>query len=183
MMQQTADALCEFTSLFCRAWQSQTGHAPASRAYAGIPSPCVVATHREEVWWQPQPFGLPASLDAVARALDIALQDDVTAFYTTQFAGDMAAQFAQRDISLLQVWSEDDFVRLQENLIGHLVMKRRLKQSPTLFIAATESEQEIISVCNLSGEVIVEQPGTKKRDVLAENVQMFLKQLQPVIHP
>ncbi|MEG9539212.1 SecY-interacting protein [Pantoea piersonii] len=163
-MQQTVDALREFTARYCDAWQQRTGHAPASQALYGVPSPCIIATQADEVWWQPQP-----------------LQQDIAAFYTAQFAGDMAARCGQRELSLLQVWSEEDFLRLQENLIGHLIMKRRLKQTPTLFIAATESEQEIISLCNLSGEVILEQPGTKKREVLSENIQNFLKSLQVVI--
>ncbi|WP_239952829.1 SecY-interacting protein [Pantoea sp. Z09] len=180
MMQQTVDALREFTARYCNAWQQRTGHAPASQALFGVPSPCIVATQADEVWWQPQPFTLPATLEAVERALDLQLQQDVAAFYTAQFAGDMAARFEQRELSLLQVWSEEDFVRLQENLIGHLIMKRRLKQTPTLFIAATESEQEIVSLCNLSGEIILEQPGSKKREVLAQNIQIFLTNLQPV---
>jgi SecY interacting protein Syd len=179
-MQQTVDALREFTARYCDAWQQRTGHAPASQALYGVPSPCIVATKADEVWWQPQPFTLPATLEAVERALDLQLQQDVAAFYTAQFAGDMAARFEQRELSLLQVWSEEDFVRLQENLIGHLIMKRRLKQTPTLFIAATESEQEIVSLCNLSGEIILEQPGSKKREVLAQNIQIFLTNLQPV---
>jgi len=179
-MQQTVDALREFTARYCDAWQQRTGHAPASQALYGVPSPCIVATQADEVWWQPQPFTLPATLEAVERALDLQLQQDVAAFYTAQFAGDMAARFEQRELSLLQVWSEEDFVRLQENLIGHLIMKRRLKQTPTLFIAATESEQEIVSLCNLSGEIILEQPGSKKREVLAQNIQIFLTNLQPV---
>jgi hypothetical protein len=56
----------------------------------------------------------------------------------------------------------DDFRRVQENLIGHLVVQK-LKLSPTLFIATLESELEVISVCNLSGEVIKETLGTAKR--------------------
>lgn len=180
-MRQTTDALHKFTTRYCDAWQQRTGHAPASQALAGVPSPCIVATQPDEVWWQPQPFTLPASLEAVERALDIQLREEITAFYTTQFAGDMVARFEQREFTLLQVWSEEDFLRLQENLIGHLVMKRRLKQTPTLFIAATESEQEIISLCNLTGEIILEQPGTKNRHVLSENLENFLTNLQPVI--
>lgn len=180
MMQQTADALRDFTLRYLKHWQQTHGHLPASADLFGIPSPCISETRGEQVLWQPQPFSPPASLDAVERALGIRLQPAVTAFYTSQFAGDMRAQSGTRLLTLLQVWSEADFIRMQENLIGHLVMKRRLKETPTLFIATTDSDTEIISVCNLSGEVILEQPGVKKREILSSGIETFLKGLQPV---
>lgn len=181
MMQQTAAALRDFTTRYCQHWLQQTGHAPASSDLYGVPSPCALEDRDQRVIWQPQPFSLPPTLDAIERAVDIQLQPPMTDFYTTQFAGDMQARFGENQLTLLQVWSEEDFLRLQENLIGHLVMQRRLKQSPTLFIATTDSEEEIISLSNLSGEVILEQPGRKQRVVLAENLEIFLKSLQPVI--
>ena len=182
MMQQTAAALRDFTTRYCQHWLQQAGHAPASSDLYGVPSPCALEDRDQRVLWQPQPFSLPPTLDAVERAIDIQLQPSVTDFYTAQFAGDMQATFGENQLTLLQVWSEEDFLRLQENLIGHLVMQRRLRQSPTLFIATTDSEEEIISLSNLSGEVILEQPGRKQRAVLAENLEIFLKSLQPVIN-
>mgnify|MGYP004710540081 FL=1 len=179
-MQQTADALRDFTARYVQHWQQQSGHLPASADLLGVPSPCIVATLDDRVLWQPQPFTLPATFEAVERALDIQLQPEISAIYTSQFAGDMMATFEQQPITLLQVWSESDFTSLQENLIGHLVMKRRLKQSPTLFIATTESEQDVIALCNLTGEVILEQPGSKNRRTLAADIQTFLNGLQPV---
>ena len=181
MMQQTAAALRDFTTRYCQHWLQQAGHAPASSDLYGVPSPCALEDREQQVVWQPQPFSLPPTLDAVERAVDIQLQPPITEFYTTQFAGDMQARFGENQLSLLQAWSEEDFLRLQENLIGHLVMQRRLRQSPTLFIATTDSEEEIISLSNLSGEVILEQPGGKQRVVLAESLEIFLKSLQPVI--
>ena len=180
MIEETAQALRDFSQRYCDLWQQESGHLPASEELYGIASPCVVTTREDSVWWQPQPFTLAQNLDAVERALDIQLQPAVAAFYTTQFAGDMAGTFADRRVSLVQVWSEDDFVRVQENLIGHLIMKRRLKHSPTLFVATTASELEVVSVCNLSGEVILEQLGTQKRQILAPSLQNFLISLQPV---
>ncbi|QCP60619.1 MULTISPECIES: SecY-interacting protein [unclassified Pantoea] len=180
MMQQTVDALREFTARYVEHWQQQTGHFPASADLLGVPSDCIISTLDDRVLWQPQPFTLPATLEAVERALDLQLQPEISAFYTSQFAGDMTATFEQQPITLLQVWSEADFTRLQENLIGHLVMKRRLRQAPTLFIATTNSENEVIALCNLTGEVIIEEPGTKKREVLATSVENFLNALQPV---
>jgi len=181
MMQQTAAALRDFTNRYCQQWQQQAGHAPASSDLYGIPSPCAQEDREQQVLWQPQPFSLPPTLAAVERAIGIQLQPEITAFYTTQFAGDMQARFEQNRLTLLQVWSEDDFLRLQENLIGHLVMQRRLKQPPTLFIATTDSEQAIVSLSNLSGEVILEEPGRKSHEVLAQSLEIFLKSLQPVI--
>ncbi len=121
------------------------------------------------------------NVNAVERAFDIMVQPALHAFYTTQFAGDMPAQFADEKLTLLQTWSQDDFRRVQENLIGHLVTQKRLKLPPTLFIATQENELEVISVCNLSGEVIKETLGTRNRTVLAATLAEFLTQLNPLL--
>lgn len=174
MIEETSRALTEFTRQYCEVWQQKSGHAPASSELYGVPSPCVQHTGDDEVFWLPQPFTLAQNLEAVERALDLRIQPSVVAWYTSQFAGDMAASINGQSCTLLQTWSEEDFVRVQENLIGHLVMKRRLKHSPTLFIATTDSELEVISVCNLNGEVVLEQLGTLKRTVLAGDLATFL---------
>ena len=101
--------------------------------------------------------------------MDIVVQPAVHAFYATQFAGDMPARFADMTLTLLQTWSEDDLQRVQENLIGHLVTQKRLKLSPTLFIA------------NLSGEVIKETIGTRNRETLAPSLADFLTRLEPLL--
>lgn len=58
---------------------------------------------------------------------------------------------------------------------------KRLKLSPTLFIATLDSELDVISVCNLSGEVIKETLGTRNRDVLAPSLADFLTQIEPLL--
>ncbi|EKB8121778.1 SecY-interacting protein, partial [Salmonella enterica] len=156
MDELTAQALKAFTTRYCDAWQEKHGSWPLSEELYGVPSPCIISSTRDAVYWQPQPFEGEENVNAVERAFDIMVQPALHAFYTTQFAGDMPAQFADEKLTLLQTWSQDDFRRVQENLIGHLVTQKRLKLPPTLFIATQENELEVISVCNLSGEVIKE---------------------------
>lgn len=172
-------ALQAFTQRYMAAWQQVYDHLPASGALYGVASPCVVENDGERVFWTPQPVAEGATLDGVSRALTIALHSDAEPFFTTQYAGDMEARFADIDCLLLQSWSEDDFMRMQENLIGHLLTHKRLKLSPTLFLATTESEMALFSLSNVSGEVWLETFGTREHRVLAPSLSVFLQQLQP----
>jgi len=178
---ETANALTAFTTRYCDAWHENKETWPQSEELYGVPSPCIVTTLDDRIIWQPQPFTAEQNVNAVERAMSLVVQPAVHAFYTTQFAGDMRARFALETMTLLQTWSEDDFLRVQENLIGHLVTQKRLKLAPTLFIATLDSELDVISVCNLTGEVIKETIGTRKRDVFAPSLAEFLNQLEPVL--
>lgn len=181
MDHQTADALQAFTQRYCDAWQQRYQSWPRSEELYGIPSPCIVASEDDAVAWRPQPFTLAQNVNAVERALDIVVQEPLHSYYTTQFAGDMHARFGEQALTLLQAWSPDDFQRVQENLIGHLVTQKRLKLSPTLFIATLDSELDVISVCNLTGEVVLETLGTRKRTTLSDSLASFLNQLEPLL--
>lgn len=181
MEKETALALEAFTQRYCDAWHAQRGSWPESEALYGVPSPCIISSTDNSVFWQPKPFLPERNVNPVEQAMDIVVQPALHAFYTTQFAGDMTARFASETLTLLQTWSEDDFRRVQENLIGHLVTQRRLKLSPTLFIATLDSELDVISLCNLSGEVIKETLGTRQRVVLAPDLAAFLNHLEPVV--
>nr|WP_318383833.1 SecY-interacting protein [uncultured Enterobacter sp.] len=181
MDKETAHALEAFTARYCDAWRTLHNSWPQSEALYGVPSPCIVSSTQDTVLWQPQPFDTQPNVNAVERALDIVVQPAVHAFYSTQFAGDMPARFGDLTLTLLQTWSEDDFTRVQENLIGHLVTQKRLKLSPTLFIGTLDSELDVIAVCNLHGDVVKETLGTRNRTVLAPSVAAFLNQLEPVL--
>ena len=49
-------------------------------------------------------------------------------------------------VELILPWNGDDLDLLKENLIGHLLMLRKLKRSPSLFIATTRNEMTLVSL-------------------------------------
>jgi SecY interacting protein Syd len=89
---QTAEALQAFTQRYCAAWQ----HSAQPAAQRALRRPVAVRQRTDDdgVFWQPQPFSLAQNISAVERALDIVVQQPLHAYYTTQFAGDMPARFA-----------------------------------------------------------------------------------------
>ncbi|MEH6532595.1 MAG: SecY-interacting protein [Photobacterium frigidiphilum] len=181
MNHPVAVALSDFSSLFLQAWRDAGHGFPRSEDLVGLESPCVEHDSGDEVTWKPitrQPQG---DLAGVEKGIEIDLHRDIIDFYSTQFSGDMAAKFGEIELDLLQVFSEQDGVRLQENILGHLVTQRRLKLKPTVFIGVIDSADKVIAICNLTGEVILETLGKNERDVLAKDVASFLQQLVPVV--
>ncbi|QAV22499.1 SecY-interacting protein [Proteus hauseri] len=180
MTENIASKLKKLTQEYVSLWQEKSGLPPASRDLYGVPSTCITRTGDEAVYWLPQPFIGTHKLEKVEKAMGITIRPELHDYFSTQFAGDMQVCFRNINFSLIQIWSEEDFIRLQENIIGHLVTQKRLKLTPTLFIGTTDSEKDIISVCNVSGEVILETFGQKKKEVLAESLSIFLSELTPI---
>lgn len=145
------------------------------------PSACIQGSpeNGDRVEWQPILQGNINNLDAMAAALELSIPAEFEQLFCRYWSDHLDATAEQGNLTLLQVWNQEDFERLQQNLIGHVLMKRRLKQPETLFFAVTDQEDFVISLELSSGTVVVEQVGKNPHKKLADSLLAFIKTLTP----
>jgi SecY interacting protein Syd len=127
-------------------------------------------------WW-PVARSEPADFSGLQTALEFTLHADLQTFYGSYYGGGVAAIHPRGPLELLMIWHDEDFIRLQHNIIAHILMKRRLKQQETVFIATTDDDELLISVLNSTGEVFLEKVGCEVKELLAPNLASFFQQL------
>jgi SecY interacting protein Syd len=138
------------------------------------------AANADYCHWQPHIQQQPRGFDDLAAALEQPLHPSVAELYTRWYAADLALSWDQQPLWLIQVHGPEDSERMQANLAGHVLMKRRLRQPITLFIGvAEESDDLLITVDNESGAVGLEYVGKPQHQVLAANLTEFLAHLRP----
>ncbi len=183
-----ASVLLNFTQDFIKQHSEQLGHLPLIERDEQWLSSCEQGAHDDTYnYWQPinvckeqGDSGFEAlSFANVESALNLKLHDDIKTYYSTVFSSDIEASCQEGNLSLLFAWNHEDFERLQENIIGHILMKQRLKQAETVFFAVTDEEDMIISIDNSNGEVWVERVGCKPHKKLSDSLVSFFTQLTP----
>lgn len=147
------------------------------------PSPCYRETGSPGDWveWKPvaqQPSG---DLKKVEQGLEIIIPESLHVFFGRYFSDNIAAKTERGNLELLFPWNEEDFERLQQNLIGHVLMKRRLGQPETLFFAVTDEEDFILSIEIDTGAVVLEQVGLLPKETLAPDLATFVSSLKPLM--
>lgn len=130
-----------------------------------------------EVHWRPVKAEPALDLSKTQQALELQFPEQLSEFYTSYFGGGLKVQHDRGELELLMSWHQADFERLQQNIIAHILMKRRLKQRETVFIAATDHDDYLISVLVATGEVYLEKVGMEVKDLLAADLATFLQQL------
>jgi SecY interacting protein Syd len=144
------------------------------------PSPCEVGAPDDRGWvaWRPvrRP---PADFSGLERALEVALHPDVATWFGAWYSECLPARAEEGGLTLIFVWSDADFDRLLENLIGHAIAKRRAREPLTLFVACTDEEDLNLSVDNETGVVVLERPGGGVLDEVAPSLAGLLGRIDP----
>lgn len=182
-------ALLNFSEDYSQYHIEQFGHLPIVERDEEWLSPCEQGSHdADHNYWQgcainndnlPENTEKALSFTNVESALNIELHPDIKVYFTTLFSGDIEAKCDEGKLSLLFAWNREDFERLQENIIGHILMKQRLKQDETIFFAVTDEEDMIISLDNNNGQVWVERVGCKPHKKISDSLVEFILQLTP----
>ncbi|MGB1262936.1 MAG: SecY-interacting protein [Cognaticolwellia sp.] len=178
------ELLWQFSQDYLREYQQRFQHLPITEKIADWPSPCEQGVHQDTFsLWQPIKVEEALTFENVEQALEIELHRDIKSYFTTIYCDSLDASCAEGDLSLLFAWNEKDFARLQENIIGHILMKTKLKQKLTVFFATTDDEDHIISLDNDTGSVWVEKVGCEPHKKLADTLADFILQLTSRIPP
>ena len=125
----------------------------------------------------------PADFSNVEHALELTLWRDINEFYGHFYAAPLMFHSPWGTGELLQAWNAQDFQHLQQNIIGHLMMKKKLKQAPTWFIGVLDEGDKMLIVDNQDGSVWIEVPGDVPREKLADNLAAFIAKLAPRVAP
>jgi len=183
-----SQTLQNFTGEYIAHYKTTHGGLPQIEHDQQWPSPCEQLENTEAgqnnlyVAWQPTLITDPnVNFDNVESALNLTLHADIKSYFSTLYSESLDAQFTEGKLSLLFAWSKEDFARLQENIIGHILMKQRLKQAETIFFAVTDEEDTIISVDNETGAVWVERVGREPHKKLTNSLSEFISQLSPQV--
>lgn len=147
------------------------------------PSLCYINEERDgtTVGWRPtRQLESNDMFIRLSAALEEEVHPDIIDFYSRYWSDPLPASSVDGELSLLQVWNEEDLERLRSNLIGHALAKRQQKRPLTFFIACPEPDDDyFISVDNYSGEVWLEKPGKPPIRKLASNLAEFINELTP----
>jgi len=189
-MVTTAQALAQFAQDYSKACENETGNLPQVTHDETWSSLCEAANpiDGQLIDWIITSQTMPYDFSAVESALEITFHNDIKAFYGSFYSGSLFATFKddkENDIQceLLQVWNDEDIERLSTNIVGHILMQKKLKQSHTVFIGCLVNSDKMLCIDNETGAVVTEIPGNKDRTELAPSLSVFLGQLMPLVNP
>ncbi|WP_421187815.1 SecY-interacting protein [Aeromonas enteropelogenes] len=178
MSDQVLSALAHFLARWQRDGEARRG-LPLCDWEADWRSPCQLQKQVDgRIPWRPYQRTEPADFSALAEALELTLHPDALALFGHWFSRPIPCLFKGLRLELILPWNEDDLDLLKENLIGHLLMLRKLKRTPSIFIATTRNEMTLISLDNESGQVWLEWLDSGRRLVLAPSLAEFLARLE-----
>jgi len=177
------DCIIQLSAAYVVKYTEILAHLPLVEKDEQWPSPCLLQEYNDGfMCWKPVKIKDKLTFENIEQALEIKLHPSISQYYTVIYSENIPATCEEGHLQLLFAWSEQDFERLQQNIIGHIMMKQKLKQELTIFFAVTDDDNVLLSVNNSTGEVWAEKVGCQSHKKMADNLFEFIKDLQPDIY-
>jgi SecY interacting protein Syd len=182
MSNTTKAALDRLVRRYLDSFQRSPRSLPTQEHDPAWPSECQVGEPDADglIRWQPRERDTAADFNGLENALDVEIHPAIKSFYGSYWGSAMELQAPDGGVSLIQVWNDDDFDRLVENILGHAMAKQRIRAPLTIFIACTDEGELMLSVDNETGRVVLEEPGGPTIREVSPSLAEFLDGLQPV---
>lgn len=184
-MLTTSQALKQLIDDYSKAVANKTGLLPQVCHDEQWASPCETeqVADGEMVQWQWLEQSGLHNFDVLEKALELTLHPDIKEYYTAIYAGSLFVAVDDLQIEMLQVWNEQDFEHLSHNIIGHILMQRRLKLDYTVFIGCVINSDQMLCVDNQTGELLLEVAGSRERKIIAKSLSDFCCWTQVLVEP
>ncbi len=130
--------------------------------------------------WRPRERDTDADFSGLERALGVEIHPHIKSFYGSYWGNTMELAADEGGLTLIQIWNNDDFDRLVENIIGHAMAKQRVDASLTIFIACADEGELMLSVENETGRIVLEEPGNRPIREVSSSLAEFLDRLHPL---
>lgn len=144
------------------------------------PSPCVATRHsaEDEVEWHAVPMTSAPDFTGIEAELGAKIHPDVKDFYGSFWSGPVESEHLGQYVYLRGVWNQESLDSIFSDIVSHVISRRQeLEGLPdSIFVAGTESDL-FFSVSNVTGEVMLEEPGYPPLRSVAPSLSDFLKQL------
>lgn len=173
------EEIWQFSQNYIKAYQLNKGEYPVAEIDREFSSPCQLeVVDEDKTRWKAVKIEENLDFSNINSALDVDIHSDIESYFCTIFANNIPVKSEDGRLFLLFPWSIHDFQRLQENIIGHIMMKQRLKQTMTIFFAVTDEDDLILSINNETGAIWVEQIGCEPHKKIAENLLEFFSKIE-----
>ena len=182
MTSETVSALEGVLDRYVAHCEAETGAPPTQEHDPGWSSPCELGDPDAagRVHWRPRRRGPRADFGGLEAALEVELHPDIKDFYGSFWGAPIELFAEEGGLTLIQIWNDEDFDRLGENVIGHALAKRRIRAPLTVFVAIADEGEFMLSVDNATGTVVLEEPGSLPTREISPNLAAFLNRLSPV---
>jgi len=164
--------------------KAEHNHLPSVQFDPPWPSPCALPQEKNcednTVYWKPSPRKESNIFNDLEKALEISFRPEFVEYYASFWSNGICVERDDINLSLIQIWNEEDQEKLKENILGHTFAKLKSKQALSYFIGCTHSD-DVICIDHETGEITLEKPGRKAHKVLAPSLETFLLSLNPTL--